>query len=121
MFAYSGENLTKRLRSKAFRAILRQEINYFDQPTHSTGALCTRLATEASTVKGASGARFGFFCQNFVSLIIGIIIGFIFSWQLTLLMISFLPLTIFGTYLQIRLAAVYYRKNTKHLEDVGKV
>ncbi|CAF3233074.1 unnamed protein product, partial [Rotaria sp. Silwood2] len=48
MFAQSGEALTKRLRSKAFRAILRQEIAYFDQEKHSTGVLCTRLATEAS-------------------------------------------------------------------------
>ncbi|CAF5013329.1 unnamed protein product, partial [Rotaria sp. Silwood1] len=54
MFAYSGETLTKRLRSEAFRAILRQEINYFDQARHNTGVLCTRLATEASAVQGAS-------------------------------------------------------------------
>ena len=31
LFACSGEAFTKRLRSKAFRAILRQEIAYFDQ------------------------------------------------------------------------------------------
>ncbi|CAF4994280.1 unnamed protein product, partial [Rotaria sp. Silwood1] len=75
MFAYSGENLTKRLRSEAFRAILRQEINYFEQPKHSTGVLCTRLATEASATQGVSGIRFGFFCQNFVSIGMGIIVG----------------------------------------------
>ncbi|CAF3758957.1 unnamed protein product [Rotaria sp. Silwood1] len=58
-FAQSGEALTKRLRSKTFRAILRQEIAYFDQEKHSTGALCARLATEASAVQNASGVRFG--------------------------------------------------------------
>ncbi|CAF5021578.1 unnamed protein product, partial [Rotaria sp. Silwood1] len=57
-FAQSGEALTKRLRSKTFRAILRQEIAYFDQEKHSTGALCARLATEASAVQNASGVRF---------------------------------------------------------------
>ena len=98
MFAYSSGNLTKRLRSKAFRAILRQEIAYFDQLKHSTGALCTRLATEASAVQGASGVRFGFLFQNLVSMITGIIIGFVYSWQLTLLVFAFLPLMLFGTY-----------------------
>ncbi|CAF4385702.1 unnamed protein product, partial [Rotaria sordida] len=44
-FACSGQALTKRLRSKAFHAILRQEIAYFDNPDNNTGALCTRLAT----------------------------------------------------------------------------
>ncbi|CAF3711486.1 unnamed protein product [Rotaria socialis] len=32
---------------------------FFDQKERSTGALCTRLATEASAVQGASGVRFG--------------------------------------------------------------
>ncbi|CAF5176033.1 unnamed protein product, partial [Rotaria sp. Silwood1] len=41
LFACSGEALTKRLRSKTFRAILRQEIAYFDHPDNNTGALCT--------------------------------------------------------------------------------
>ncbi|CAF3856155.1 unnamed protein product [Rotaria sp. Silwood1] len=121
MFAYSGENLTKRLRSEAFRAILRQEINYFEQPKHSTGVLCTRLATEASATQGVSGIRFGFFCQNFVSIGMGIIVGFVFSWQLTLLMIAFFPATIIGTYLQICVTAAFERKDQKFIEDAGKV
>ncbi|CAF4503636.1 unnamed protein product [Rotaria socialis] len=33
----------------------------FDQKERSTGALCTRLATEASAVQGASGVRFAAF------------------------------------------------------------
>jgi ATP-binding cassette subfamily B (MDR/TAP) protein 1 len=121
MFAYSGENLTKRLRSKAFRAILRQEIAYFDQAEHKTGALCTRLATEASAVQGASGVRFGFLFQNFASLGISLIIGFVYSWQLTLLTIAFLPLAIFGTYAQIRLTTAFQSKNKPFIEDAGKV
>src|SRR5690242_18403880 len=121
MFAYSGENLTKRLRSKAFRAILRQDISYFDQAKHNTGALCTRLATETSAVQGASGVRFGFLCQNFALLGIGLIIGFIFSWQLTLLTVAFHPLIIFGIYAQIRITSAFQNKNKPFIEDAGKV
>jgi hypothetical protein len=52
LFAISGEALTQRLRAKIFRTLLQQEVAYFDQPDNSTGALCTRLATEASDVQG---------------------------------------------------------------------
>jgi len=65
VFAYSGEAVTKRIRSKAFRAILRQEITYFDQLEHSTGALCTLLETEASAVQGAIDVCFGLIFQYF--------------------------------------------------------
>jgi ATP-binding cassette subfamily B (MDR/TAP) protein 1 len=121
MFAYSGGNLTKRLRSKSFRAILRQEIAYFDQTKHSTGALCTRLATEASAVQGASGVRFAFLFKNVASMIIGIIIGFVYSWQLTLLMFAFLPIVLFGTYAQIRVTTRFVNNDKRFVEDAGKV
>jgi ABC-type multidrug transport system fused ATPase/permease subunit len=121
MFACSGEALTKRLRSQTFRAILHQDIAYFDQSNHNTGALCTYLATGASAVKGASGVRLGIMLQNIVTVGAGIFIGFIFSWQLTLLIAAFLPLIIFGAVIQIRLIARFSKKDKELLEDAGKV
>jgi hypothetical protein len=52
MFGISGENLTKRLRSNGFKAILSQDISWFDNPVNSVGALTTRLAVEAASVQG---------------------------------------------------------------------
>lgn len=121
MFACSGEALTKRLRSQTFSAILRQDIAYFDQTEHNTGTLCTYLATEASAVQGASGVRLGIMLQNIVTVGAGIFIGFIFSWQLTLLIIAFLPLIIFGAVIQIRLIAKYTKHDKERLEEGGQV
>lgn len=52
MFGFSGENLTKRLRSLCFKALLTQEIGYFDDQNNNVGKLCTRLAVEAAAVQG---------------------------------------------------------------------
>ena len=52
MFALSGENLTKRLRSLTFKVMLKQEIGYFDDQNNSVGKLCTKLAVEAAAVQG---------------------------------------------------------------------
>jgi len=113
--------LTKRLRSKAFHAILRQEIAYFDNPKNNTGALCTRLTTEASAVQGATGIRIGTMLQNFASLGAGILLSFIFSWQLTLLILAFVPLLVAGAILQTRLMTGFASKDKQTLEDAGKV
>ncbi|XP_059026987.1 phosphatidylcholine translocator ABCB4 isoform X3 [Mustela lutreola] len=51
-FGKAGEILTTRLRSLAFRAMLRQDMSWFDDHKNSTGALSTRLATDASQVQG---------------------------------------------------------------------
>jgi len=121
VFAYSGEAVIKRLRSKAFRGILRQEIAYFDQPEHSTGALCTRLGTDASAVQGATGVCFSLIFQYVFEMGLGIIIGFVFSWQLTLLTIAFLPFILFGGISQVRLTARFAKKDRQILENAGKV
>jgi len=62
MFAVAGEALTTRLREMAFTALLRQEIGYFDQPLHSTGALSARLASDASAVQGVGFDLFFMIC-----------------------------------------------------------
>ncbi|CAF1472610.1 unnamed protein product, partial [Rotaria sordida] len=121
LFACSSEALTKRLRSKTFHAILRQEIAYFDDPNNNTGALCTRLATEASAVQGATGIRIGLMLKNFASLGVGIILAFMFSWQLTLLILGFIPFLVVGSFLERYLATGFASKDKKLFEDVGKV
>jgi ATP-binding cassette subfamily B (MDR/TAP) protein 1 len=96
-------------------------MSFFDREENSTGALCTRLATEASAVQGASGVRFGLIFQHLFAMVSGVLLGFAYSWQLTLLMILFLPLMLFGGFLQARLTAYYSSKDKHVLENAGKV
>ncbi|CAF4515453.1 unnamed protein product, partial [Didymodactylos carnosus] len=51
LFAYSGECLTKRLRSNAFLIILQQELGWFDKQENNTGALCKMLASDAAEIQ----------------------------------------------------------------------
>ena len=51
-FAVSGDKLTARLRKMTFKAMLRQEVSWFDDERNSTGALTTRLASDAGQVQG---------------------------------------------------------------------
>ncbi|CAF0852957.1 unnamed protein product [Adineta ricciae] len=121
LFATSGEELTQRLRSKIFRALLRQEVAYFDQTENSTGALCTRLATEASDVQGATGIRIGTMLQNFSNLGVGIILAFVYGWSLTLIMLAFVPFMIIAGFLQTYLMTGFANKDKKALETAGKI
>ncbi|CAF1030751.1 unnamed protein product [Adineta steineri] len=121
MFAESGESLTKRLRSKTFRAILSQEISYFEQPKHSTGILCTRLSSEASAVQDASGTRFGLLWQHSIAVGVGILISFAYCWQLALVGICFVPFILFGNIIKIRSSIKFTRNNKEILEKPGKL
>lgn len=68
LFAKSGIELTIRLRKKVFKALLGQDIGFFDSPHNSTGALCTRLSVDAAKVHGCTGVRIGIILKNISTL-----------------------------------------------------
>jgi ATP-binding cassette subfamily B (MDR/TAP) protein 1 len=47
-FAAMGEYLTKRVRERMLSKILTFEVGWFDKDENSSGAVCSRLATEAN-------------------------------------------------------------------------
>ncbi|XP_072037231.1 ATP-dependent translocase ABCB1-like [Amphiura filiformis] len=91
-FGKSGEELTLRLRHLSFKAMLRQNIAWFDDDRNSIGILTTKLSTETSEVKGITGVRIGFIFQVFCNMGVAIIISLYFGWQLTLAILGFFPL-----------------------------
>ncbi|KAI0212572.1 ATP-dependent translocase ABCB1 [Lamellibrachia satsuma] len=121
LFSVSAECLTLRLRQMVFKGLLRQEIGYFDDPRRSTGALTTRLSTDASAVHGASGIKLASTLQGAVSVVTGIVIGFIYSWELTLAILAFAPFLILGGMLQFKMMSGDTGTSQGLLEGAGKI
>ncbi|KAF6778540.1 hypothetical protein AHF37_01990 [Paragonimus kellicotti] len=101
-FGVSGERLTKRIRALYFECILKQEIGWFDQPENQAGALTASLATQATQLKLISGSQLGIMMEAIVLAIVSLIIGFIYSWQLTLLFLGLFPLMVISGMFQFR-------------------
>ncbi|XP_010535957.1 PREDICTED: putative ABC transporter B family member 8 isoform X2 [Tarenaya hassleriana] len=97
-FAKVGERLTQRLRLRMLEKILSFEPAWFDSEENSSGALCSRLSGEASSVKSLLSDRVSLLVQTISGVTIAMIIGLIVAWKLALVMIAVQPITILCFY-----------------------
>ncbi|ACO66535.1 ATP-binding cassette superfamily, partial [Micromonas commoda] len=96
VFAVIGEKLTTRLRVHLFRAILRQDVAFFDDPDNSVGALTSNLRTDTSTVRAATGQGLGSALQTFGSLCFGLAVAMEASWKYGLVLLAAVPILSIG-------------------------
>lgn len=120
-FGKSGENLTKRLRYESFKSLLRQEIGFFDDHKNAVGVLLTRLATDASQVKGATGSRLSLVTMTVCTLLTAIIIAFVYGWQLTLLILACVPILISANIIRMQSISGNATKGQAALEEAGRI
>lgn len=112
-FAYMGENLTRRIRLKMLEKILTFEPAWFDEEENSSGALCSRLSTEATTVKSLVADRVSLLVQTTSAVTIAMIMGLIVAWKLAIVMIAVQPLTILCFYTRKVLLSTFSAKFVK--------
>uniref|UniRef100_G3SXM2 Bile salt export pump n=1 Tax=Loxodonta africana TaxID=9785 RepID=G3SXM2_LOXAF len=120
-FAKSGELLTKRLRKFGFKAMLGQDIGWFDDLRNSPGALTTRLATDASQVQGAAGPQIGMIVNSFTNITVAMIIAFLFSWKLSLVITCFFPFLALSGAIQTKILMGFATQDKQALETAGQI
>ncbi|KAL0069818.1 hypothetical protein AAF712_003088 [Marasmius tenuissimus] len=112
-FAAAASVLSAKLRSLSFKAILRQDISYFDQDEHSSGSLTNDLSDDPQKVNGLAGITLGAIVQAIATLVGGIIIGLIFTWKLGLVALACTPLLVTTGYIRLRVVVLKDQTNKK--------
>ncbi|BAF09717.1 ABC transporter B family member 2 [Oryza sativa Japonica Group] len=95
-FGIMGERLTLRVRERMFAAILRNEIGWFDDTSHTSSMLSSRLETDATLVRTIVVDRSTILLQNIGMIVTSLIIAFIINWRITLVVLATYPLMVSG-------------------------
>ena len=91
-FVLAGERLVMRLRYEYFRSLLRQDVEFFDK--NKTGELTARLSGDVILIQNGTSDKIGmglFYCSQMAT---AVIIAFVYSWNMTLVVLSITPLMV---------------------------
>ncbi|EIW81034.1 P-loop containing nucleoside triphosphate hydrolase protein [Coniophora puteana RWD-64-598 SS2] len=111
IFGSSAAILTAKLRSISFRAILRQDIEYFDRDENSTGALTANLSDSPQKVNGLAGVTLGAIVQSITTIIGGSIIGLAWAWKPAIVGMACIPLVVSAGYIRLRVVVMKDQTN----------
>ncbi|KAG0640566.1 P-loop containing nucleoside triphosphate hydrolase protein [Tuber brumale] len=115
-FAYCSERLVHRVRDRAFRTIMRQDIAYFDREENSTGALTSFLSTETTHLSGMSGVTLGTLFIVTTTLVAAIAVSCAIGWKLALVCTSTIPILLGCGYFRFWMLAKFQRRSKKAYE-----
>ncbi|KAG6252487.1 hypothetical protein E4U49_007718 [Claviceps purpurea] len=110
-FALCSEKLIRRVRDRAFRAILRQDVAFFDKDENTAGALTSFLSTETTHVAGLSGVTLGTLLMMMVTLISASVLGLAIGWKLSLVCIATMPVLLGCGFFRFWLLAHFQRRS----------
>ncbi|ODA79660.1 hypothetical protein RJ55_05254 [Drechmeria coniospora] len=112
-FARCSERLVHRVRDRAFRAMLRQDVSFFDKDENTAGALTSFLSTETTHVAGLSGVTLGTLLMMATTLIVACTVSLAIGWKLSLVCISTIPILLGCGFFRFWMLAHFQRRSKK--------
>ncbi len=86
-----GENVAFNIRKKLYRKILEKHQGFFDHQENAPSILTSTLSSDAQLINGVSTEGLGSILESICAILVGITIGFVFSWRMAVVCIGISP------------------------------
>ncbi|KAJ3568190.1 hypothetical protein NP233_g5871 [Leucocoprinus birnbaumii] len=90
-FSTAAATLTLRLRKLSFRAVMRQDVEFFDNEKNTSGVLTSRINGDPKKVNGPAGTTLGTIIQGIATIAAGVIAGSAIVWKVGLVGLACMP------------------------------
>ncbi|WVW81061.1 hypothetical protein I302_103052 [Kwoniella bestiolae CBS 10118] len=115
----TGELNSKRIREKYLRAVLRQEIAYFDDL--GAGEVATRIQTDCHLVQEGTSEKIALIAQFLGSFVAGFALAFARSWRLALACSSIFPVIIIAGGIMMTAMSKFGTGALEHIAKAGSL
>ncbi|KAL1405645.1 GTPase-activating protein [Vanrija albida] len=105
-FSTTGWELATTLRKRLFAAVVRHDIEWFDEDENATGTVTANIADQPQKVQGLFGVTLGSILQAFITLVGGAVVGLAYAPLLSLIGIACVPLIVGSGYIRLRVVVL---------------
>ena len=96
---YLGDKLSTNFKSKIFKMFLQMHMSFFDSKNNSPGNLVSEMNLKTSAINDAVLSLLSSLIQCIADFFAATVIGFIYSWKMTLINSGFIPIIFIINYL----------------------
>lgn len=96
LFGVVGENLTKGVRQELYKSLVTKNVGWFDLKENAPGILTSSLASDVQSLNGASTEGISVILESCFAILVGIALGFYYSWMLSLVALACVPFMMLG-------------------------
>ncbi len=119
LFMIASERQAKRVRALYLEGLLRQEVAWHD--LQNTGNMAVKLTSETRRFQDGLGDKFAMVIQQLACFIAGLIIAFVKGWELSLVVLSTVPLMVICGAAMMMVMASANAEELKNDGDAGAI
>jgi len=113
IFAKASERLVHRVRDRAFRTMLRQDVAFFDDDENTSGSLTSFLSTETTHLAGLSGVTLGTLLMVVTTLVVALALSISIGWKLALVCAATIPILLGCGFFRFWMLAHFQRRSKR--------
>ncbi|XP_070212575.1 ABC transporter B family member 2-like [Littorina saxatilis] len=120
-FSFAGTRLTSRVRTMMFEAMLRQNMSFFDKEENRPAVLAHSLTHDPDLLHGMLGIRTGAMLETLTTVIFGLTMALVAEWRTALIITTFGPLTLLGSFLQGKVHLKAEKVHSMHMKEASDI
>jgi len=118
-WVYTGERLTRQIRERYLRAILRQNIAYFDKL--GAGEVTTRITSDTHLIQDGISEKVAMAFAYVAQFLSAFIIAFVKSWKMTLAICALIPLVAITTAILNKYTSIFMKRSLDYYSKSGTI
>ncbi len=97
--------MTLKVRRQLYSGILSKHMGWFDSKDNAPGVLSATMASDTQTVNGVSAEGLASSLEGGFAILVGVVIGFSYNWQISLVCLGCVPFMVFANIMNIKFQA----------------